>query len=50
MTFPHLHLNVIPVSEAGARPREVLTWQHGVYDGSADEWAALARALRQASA
>lgn len=45
MTFAHLHLNVIPVDEAGARPRDVLTWQHGVLEGTPSEWAALERAL-----
>lgn len=45
MTFPHLHVHVIPVDEPGARPSEVLTWQHGLYDGTDDEWRELHAAL-----
>lgn len=45
MTFPHVHLNVIPVDEPGARPRDVLTWQNGVMAGAPREWADLERAL-----
>ncbi len=45
MTFPHVHLNVIPVDEPGARPRDVLTWQNGVMAGTPREWADLERAL-----
>lgn len=48
MTFAHLHFNVVPVPESGARPRDVLTWSHGVYDGSAAEWRGLAATLRTA--
>jgi diadenosine tetraphosphate (Ap4A) HIT family hydrolase len=48
MTFAHIHMNVIPVDEPGARPRDVLTWQHGVYDASEDEWSALLEQLRAA--
>ncbi len=48
MTFPHLHLHVIPVEERGARPAEVLTWKHGVYEGTDAEWAALRDQLRAA--
>lgn len=50
MTFSHLHFNVVPVPESGARPRDVLTWSHGVYDGSADEWRVLATRLAAACA
>lgn len=48
MTFPHIHTNVIPVDEPGARPRDVLTWQHGVIEASPDEWSALRDRLRAA--
>lgn len=48
MTFPHLHMNVIPVEERGARPREVLTWQHGIYEGTPEEWAALRASIQAA--
>ena len=41
MTFPHLHLHVIPVSEPAARPAEVLTWRHGVFQGTEREWRSL---------
>ncbi len=46
MTFQHLHYHVIPVVEPGARPADVLTWKHGIYEGSDAEWAALFEALR----
>ncbi|MFK7989039.1 MAG: HIT family protein [Sandaracinaceae bacterium] len=48
MSFRHLHLHVLPVPESGARPREVLTWAHGVYVGTAGEWATLRQATLQA--
>ncbi len=48
MSFPHLHFHVIPIDEPGARPAEVLTWKHGVFEGSDAEWAALREALRAA--
>ena len=41
MTFPHLHLHVIPVADPAARPSDVLTWRNGIVDGAPDEWAAL---------
>jgi hypothetical protein len=41
-------MNVIPVEEPDARPRDVLTWQHGVYDAASEEWAALLEQLRAA--
>lgn len=47
MTFPHVHINVIPVFDSNARPREILTWQHGVLDASDEEWDALRANLRQ---
>jgi len=40
MSFPHLHLHVIPVAP-DARPSEVLTWRDGVFDGTTEEWAEL---------
>lgn len=40
MTCPHLHWHVVPVAH-GERPRDVLTWRHGVLQGSHDEWRAL---------
>jgi diadenosine tetraphosphate (Ap4A) HIT family hydrolase len=48
MTFPHVHINVIPVFDSNARPREILTWQHGVLDGSEEEWAELRASLSSA--
>ena len=48
MTFTHVHLNVLPVEERGARPRDVLTWGNGVLVASEAEWAALEGALRAA--
>lgn len=41
MTFAHLHFNVIPVYRRGARPREVLTWRHGIFEGTEAEWGEL---------
>lgn len=41
MSFPHLHFHVIPIAEPGARPAEVLTWKHGVFEGTDAEWADL---------
>jgi len=38
MTCPHLHWHVIPVAH-GERPRDVLTWRHGVISGTDEEWA-----------
>lgn len=48
MSFPHLHVNVIPVAEPTERPREVLTWQHGVFDAEPEAWTALLDRLREA--
>lgn len=48
MTFPHLHFHVIPVAERAARPADVLTWKHGVYEGTDEEWAELRAGLREA--
>ncbi|MBX3272575.1 MAG: HIT domain-containing protein [Sandaracinaceae bacterium] len=45
MTFPHVHLHVIPVEERGARPADVFTWKDGVLEASAAEWTALEEAL-----
>ena len=45
MTFPHVHINVIPVFDPDARPREILTWQHGVLEASEEEWEALRATL-----
>ncbi len=38
MSSPHLHWHVIPVTELGERPSEVLTWSNGVLEGTTDEW------------
>lgn len=46
MTSPHLHWHVVPVSESPARPAEVLTWEHGVLEGTPLEWDALEALLR----
>jgi diadenosine tetraphosphate (Ap4A) HIT family hydrolase len=48
MTFPHVHLNVVPVSDDDTRPREVFTWQLGVLDGSEREWSELRELLAAA--
>jgi diadenosine tetraphosphate (Ap4A) HIT family hydrolase len=48
MSFPHLHVNVIPVHDPSERPREVLTWQHGVLDADPAAWRALYDRLRDA--
>ena len=48
MTFPHLHVHVLPVPESGARPREVLTWEHGVLEASESEWDTLREQIRGA--
>lgn len=48
MTFPHVHLHVIGVDEPAARPSDVLTWRHGVYEGTPAEWAALRARLLHA--
>ena len=48
MTFRHLHFNVIPVPEIDARPRQVLTWAHGIYDGDPSEWDEICTSLRRA--
>ena len=45
MTCPHLHWHVVPVAH-GERPREVLTWRHGVLQGSPEEWHALELDMR----
>lgn len=47
MTFAHVHVNVIPVPDEESRPRDVLTWQHGVLDGTEDEWRDLRRMIRR---
>ncbi len=38
MTSPHLHLHVIPVGDSSQRPRDIFSWENGVYDGTAEEW------------
>jgi len=48
MTSAHLHFNLVPVPEARARPKDVLTWSNGIYDGSPEEWRSLAASLRRA--
>lgn len=45
MTCPHLHWHVVPVAH-GERPRDVLTWRHGVLQASEDEWRALETRVR----
>jgi diadenosine tetraphosphate (Ap4A) HIT family hydrolase len=46
MTTPHLHYHVIPIRARAARPSEVLTWERGVLDPTAEEWAELVSKLR----
>ncbi len=45
-TSPHLHVHVVPVMDPDARPRDVLTWENGVDEGDAAEWASLRERLR----
>ena len=47
-TSPHLHVHVVPVMDPDARPRDVLTWENGIDEGDAAEWAALRETLRSA--
>ncbi|MFO0682236.1 MAG: HIT family protein [Sandaracinus sp.] len=47
-TSPHLHVHVVPVMDPDARPRDVLTWENGIDEGDAEEWAALRARLRGA--
>jgi len=44
-TCPHFHVHVLPIYERTTKPAAVFTWDHGVYDGSATEWAELKKAL-----
>lgn len=51
MSFPHVHLHVIPLYDGGTgdRPAEVLTWQNGVMmyeEGEAAQISAQIRAAR----
>ena len=48
MTFPHVHLHVIPVEDPNEKPADVLTWKDGVYAGDDDEWEALRERLASA--
>ena len=45
LTYPHLHIHVIPVYEASDTPSTVLTASAGVLVGLAHEWAALREQL-----
>ena len=45
MSSPHLHMHVIPIADADARPAEIFSWQRGVYDAPPDEWRALRELL-----
>jgi diadenosine tetraphosphate (Ap4A) HIT family hydrolase len=47
MSSPHVHLHVVPVAR-GERPREVLTWEHGVFVPSDVDLGAVAARLRAA--
>jgi diadenosine tetraphosphate (Ap4A) HIT family hydrolase len=47
MTCPHLHWHVVPVAH-GERPRDVLTWKHGVLQADEAEWQALEARLSSA--
>ena len=47
MSSPHVHLHVVPV-ERDERPRDVLTWEHGVLVPSDVDLADLAARLRAA--
>jgi diadenosine tetraphosphate (Ap4A) HIT family hydrolase len=46
MTSPHLHWHVVPLFDQGERPSDVLTWEHGDYEGTDEEWSWLAQRLR----
>jgi len=41
MTSPHIHVHVIPIEDADAKPSRVLTWEHGVFVADEAEWQAL---------
>ncbi len=47
MTCPHLHIHVVPIYAADARPSTVLTWSRGVVVSSAAERAELGDRLRK---
>ncbi len=47
MSSPHVHLHVVPV-ERDERPRDVLTWEHGVFVPNDIDLADLAARLRAA--
>jgi diadenosine tetraphosphate (Ap4A) HIT family hydrolase len=42
----HLHLHVVPLSEASDRPASAFSWREGVYVGEPDEWQALLESYR----
>jgi diadenosine tetraphosphate (Ap4A) HIT family hydrolase len=46
MTFPHLHLHVIPIYDATDTPSTVLTTKDGVLTGEEHEWETLFLELR----
>ena len=45
MSSRHMHLHVVPVDDPAARPHEVLTWRHGVYEESDAALSTRARTL-----
>jgi len=48
MSYPHLHLHVVPIYQAGEseKPARVLSWTHGVVSYEPDEARVLAQELR----
>ena len=48
MTSSHLHLHVIPLYDVEDRPREILSWSTGLYQGTEAEWDALEARLKRA--
>jgi histidine triad (HIT) family protein len=41
MSSPHLHVHVIPVQDPEVSPSRMLSWDAGVWEGSAQEWSDL---------
>jgi diadenosine tetraphosphate (Ap4A) HIT family hydrolase len=48
MTFPHLHLHMVPVYSTTDTPSSIFTTRDGVLTAETHEWAALHKELREA--
>jgi diadenosine tetraphosphate (Ap4A) HIT family hydrolase len=44
----HMHIHMIPVYDESDRPRDIFSWQDGVYVADTSEWQALQREYRAA--